>query len=63
MVFLGVLVMFSLAIFRRKVYDEYNDEMVELSKEETKMIKKMLKGKAPHSDFNPFPVCSFILCP
>lgn len=40
----------------RKVYDEYNDEIVELTKEETKMIGKMLKGKAPHSDFNPYPM-------
>lgn len=54
--------MFSLAIFRRKIYDDYNDEMVELTKEETKMIRKMLKGKAPHSDFDPFPVRTLILC-
>ncbi|KAI5661611.1 hypothetical protein M9H77_20934 [Catharanthus roseus] len=39
----------------RKVYDEYNDEIVELTKEETKMIRRMLKGKAPHADFDPYP--------
>ncbi|XP_071724577.1 ribosome biogenesis protein BOP1 homolog [Rutidosis leptorrhynchoides] len=37
----------------RKIYDEYNDEEVELTKEETRMIRRMLKGKAPHVDFDP----------
>ncbi|KAL3620828.1 Ribosome biogenesis protein 1 [Castilleja foliolosa] len=37
----------------RKVYDEYNDEVVELTKEETKVIGRLLKGKAPHADFDP----------
>ncbi|KAM7273303.1 hypothetical protein ACFE04_027967 [Oxalis oulophora] len=37
----------------RKVYDEYNDEEVELTKEETRMIRRMIKGKAPHVDFDP----------
>ncbi|KAJ6389767.1 hypothetical protein OIU77_027982 [Salix suchowensis] len=43
-----------MAIFlsRRKIYDEYNDEDVELTKEETKLIRRMLKGKAPHGDFD-----------
>ncbi|KAJ6704566.1 RIBOSOME BIOGENESIS PROTEIN BOP1 BLOCK OF PROLIFERATION 1 PROTEIN [Salix viminalis] len=36
----------------RKIYDEYNDEDVELTKEETKLIRRMLKGKAPHGDFD-----------
>ncbi|KAJ6327823.1 hypothetical protein OIU78_014645 [Salix suchowensis] len=39
-------------ISRRKIYDEYNDEDVELTKEETKLIRRMLKGKAPHGDFD-----------
>ncbi|CAN4108156.1 unnamed protein product [Withania somnifera] len=38
----------------RKIYDEYNDEKVELTKEEVKMIKRLLKGKAPHADFDPY---------
>ncbi|GER41472.1 ribosome biogenesis protein BOP1 homolog [Striga asiatica] len=38
----------------RKIYDEYNDEEVELTKEETKMISRVLKGKAPHADFDPY---------
>ncbi|KAK2665650.1 hypothetical protein Ddye_004224 [Dipteronia dyeriana] len=38
----------------RKIYDEYNDEEVELTKEETKIIRRLLKGKAPHSDFDPY---------
>ncbi|XP_073264505.1 LOW QUALITY PROTEIN: ribosome biogenesis protein BOP1 homolog [Populus alba] len=39
---------------RRKINDEYNDEEVELTKEETKLIRRVLKGKAPHGDFDPY---------
>ncbi|XP_028762851.1 ribosome biogenesis protein BOP1 homolog [Neltuma alba] len=39
----------------RKFYDEVNDEIVELTKEEAKVISKMIKGRAPHSDFDPYP--------
>ncbi|KAK6157005.1 hypothetical protein DH2020_011253 [Rehmannia glutinosa] len=38
----------------RKIYDEYNDEEVELTKDETKLIGRLLKGKAPHADFDPY---------
>ncbi|XP_022740823.1 ribosome biogenesis protein BOP1 homolog [Durio zibethinus] len=38
----------------RKIYDEYNDEEVELTKEETKLIHRLLKGKAPHAEFDPY---------
>ncbi|KAJ8529773.1 hypothetical protein K7X08_036608 [Anisodus acutangulus] len=38
----------------RKIYDEYNDEEVELTKEEVKVIKRLLKGKAPHAEFDPY---------
>ncbi|XP_076926481.1 ribosome biogenesis protein BOP1 homolog [Bidens hawaiensis] len=37
----------------RKIMDDIEDEEVELTKEETKMIRRMLKGKAPHADFDP----------
>ncbi|OWM84882.1 hypothetical protein CDL15_Pgr027669 [Punica granatum] len=37
-----------------KIYDEYNDEEVELTKEETKLVRRLLKGKAPHADFDPY---------
>ncbi|XP_057495260.1 ribosome biogenesis protein BOP1 homolog isoform X2 [Actinidia eriantha] len=37
----------------RKIYDEYNDEEVELTKHETKLIRRLLKGKAPHATFDP----------
>ncbi|KAG8367480.1 hypothetical protein BUALT_Bualt16G0076400 [Buddleja alternifolia] len=37
----------------RKIIDEYNDEEVELTKEETKLVRRLLKGKAPHADFDP----------
>ncbi|XP_021904351.1 ribosome biogenesis protein BOP1 homolog [Carica papaya] len=38
----------------RKIYDEYNDEEVELTKEETRIIRRLVKGKAPHADFDPY---------
>ncbi|KAL2473800.1 Transducin/WD40 repeat-like superfamily protein [Forsythia ovata] len=38
----------------RKIYDEYNDEEVELTKEDTKLIRRLLEGKAPHADFDPY---------
>ncbi|WOL15313.1 ribosome biogenesis protein [Canna indica] len=38
----------------RKIYDEYNDEEVELTKEEVKLIGRLLKGKAPHAEFDPY---------
>lgn len=38
----------------RKIYDEYNDEEVELTKDETRMIRRLLKGKTPHADVDPY---------
>ncbi|KAJ4951604.1 hypothetical protein NE237_028436 [Protea cynaroides] len=38
----------------RKIYDDYNDEEVELTKEETKIIRRLLKGKTPHADVDPY---------
>ncbi|KAK4776095.1 hypothetical protein SAY87_024056 [Trapa incisa] len=38
----------------RKIYDEYNDEEVELTKHEARLLKRLLKGKAPHVDFDPY---------
>lgn len=38
----------------RRIYDEYNDEEVELTKDEVKLVKRLLKGKAPHTDFDPY---------
>ncbi|KAJ8755615.1 hypothetical protein K2173_022210 [Erythroxylum novogranatense] len=38
----------------RKIYDEYNDEEIELTKEETKLICRLAQGKAPHADFDPY---------
>ncbi|XP_020247303.1 ribosome biogenesis protein BOP1 homolog isoform X2 [Asparagus officinalis] len=37
----------------RKIYDEYNDEEVELTKKETKLIRRLLKGKTPHAEVDP----------
>ncbi|KAF8019303.1 hypothetical protein BT93_G0090 [Corymbia citriodora subsp. variegata] len=39
----------------RKINDEYNDEVVELTKDETRLIHRLLKGKAPHAGFDPYP--------
>ncbi|CAN6476104.1 unnamed protein product [Victoria cruziana] len=38
----------------RRIYDEYNDEEVVLTKEETKIIHRLLSGRTPHSDVNPY---------
>ncbi|XP_042411796.1 ribosome biogenesis protein BOP1 homolog isoform X1 [Zingiber officinale] len=38
----------------RKIYDDYNDEEVELTKEEVKMIHRMLRGKTPHAGVDPY---------
>ncbi|XP_062188566.1 ribosome biogenesis protein BOP1 homolog [Phragmites australis] len=39
----------------RKIYDEYNDEEVQITKEEAKIISRMLKGKTPHTNVDPYP--------
>ncbi|KAH6827491.1 Transducin/WD40 repeat-like superfamily protein [Perilla frutescens var. hirtella] len=39
----------------RKIIDEYNDEEVELTKEEIGLIRRMVESKAPHADFDPYP--------
>ncbi|XP_061375970.1 ribosome biogenesis protein BOP1 homolog [Gastrolobium bilobum] len=39
----------------RKIYDEYNDEEVELTKDEIKIVRRLLKNRAPHPDFDPYP--------
>lgn len=41
---------------RKKVYDEYNDEEVELTKEEIDMIRRLRQGKIPHAEVNPYEV-------
>lgn len=45
-------------MLRRKLYDEFNDEEIKLTKEEVAQIRRVLKGKAPHADFDPHAVCS-----
>ncbi|RLM85158.1 hypothetical protein C2845_PM04G08930 [Panicum miliaceum] len=39
----------------RKIYDEYNDEEVQITKEEAKIICRLLKGKTPHANVDPYP--------
>ncbi|CAO2168975.1 unnamed protein product [Urochloa humidicola] len=39
----------------RKIYDEYNDEEVQVTKEEAKIISRLLKGKTPHANVDPYP--------
>ena len=38
------------------MYDEYNDEEVELSKEEIRMIRRIREGRIPHAEVNPYEV-------
>ncbi|KAJ0972940.1 hypothetical protein J5N97_020899 [Dioscorea zingiberensis] len=38
----------------RKIYDKYNDEEVELTKEEIGIIRRILKGKTPHAEVDPY---------
>nr|KYP63205.1 hypothetical protein KK1_017772 [Cajanus cajan] len=38
----------------RKIYDEYNDETIELTKDEIKLVRRLLKNRAPHPDFDPY---------
>ncbi|XP_066306279.1 ribosome biogenesis protein BOP1 homolog isoform X2 [Miscanthus floridulus] len=40
---------------RRKIYDEYNDEEVQITKDEAKIISRLLKGKTPHTNVDPYP--------
>lgn len=37
-----------------KVYDDYNDEEVEVTRQELKLVRRLLKGKAPHAEFDPY---------
>ncbi|CAO2188673.1 unnamed protein product [Urochloa humidicola] len=39
----------------RKIYDDYNDEEVQITKEEAKIISRILKGKTPHANVDPYP--------
>lgn len=55
--------LYYFVIFRRKIYDEYNDEEVELTKGDTKLIRRLLEGKAPHADFDPYQVFTPIFLP
>ena len=32
-----------------------------LTKDEIKMVRKLMQNKAPHSDFDPHPVCIYFL--
>ncbi|KAH0468791.1 hypothetical protein IEQ34_002023 [Dendrobium chrysotoxum] len=47
----------------RKIYDEYNDEEVELTKKEMKLIKRLLKGSTPHAEVDPYAVCTHSYIP
>ncbi|GLT85796.1 hypothetical protein SLE2022_039730 [Rubroshorea leprosula] len=47
------LVLLLFCFRRHKIYDEDNDDEIELTKEETRLVGRMLEGKAPHTDFEP----------
>lgn len=53
-----VMVYLLYNLFRLKIYDEYNDEEVEVTRKELRLVRRLLKGKAPHADFDPYAVCS-----
>ncbi|MQM10560.1 hypothetical protein Taro_043454 [Colocasia esculenta] len=38
----------------RKIYDEYNDEEIDLTKDERRIIRRLMKGKTPHADVDPY---------
>ncbi|KAL5725176.1 Ribosome biogenesis protein 1 [Ranunculus cassubicifolius] len=38
----------------RKLYDDYNDEEVELTSKEIKLVRRILKGKTPHAEADPY---------
>eukprot|EP00850_Spirogloea_muscicola_P002471 SM000009S23600 [mRNA] locus=s9:1013105:1019315:+ [translate_table: standard] len=38
----------------RRVYDEYNDEEVELTKDEVDVIRRIREGRIPHAEVNPY---------
>ncbi|KAL3697695.1 hypothetical protein R1sor_011771 [Riccia sorocarpa] len=38
----------------RKLYDEYNDEEIILTKDEVDMIRRLREGRTPHADVNPY---------
>lgn len=38
----------------RRIYDEYNDEEVELTREEVDLIRRLREGKLPHAEVNPY---------
>jgi hypothetical protein len=46
----------AVANYRRKIIDVYNDEEVQITKEEAKIISRLLKGKTPHTTVDPYPV-------
>ncbi|KAK9725457.1 hypothetical protein RND81_05G145000 [Saponaria officinalis] len=39
----------------RKLMDDYNDEEVELTKDEIQLLNRILQGKTPHADMDPYP--------
>lgn len=43
-------------VCRRKIYDEYNDEDVELTKEEIDLIRRIRDGRVPHAEVDPYEV-------
>ncbi|KAK9678863.1 hypothetical protein RND81_11G237700 [Saponaria officinalis] len=39
----------------RKIMDDYNDELVDISKDEIQLLNRILQGKTPHADMDPYP--------
>lgn len=52
-----VLSLFTLCnILRRKFVDVYNDEEVTIERDDMRMIRRIMKGKTPHADADPYAV-------
>lgn len=41
---------------RKKVYDAYNDEEVQLTKEDLDVLRRIREGRTPHGNVNPYEV-------
>ena len=48
--------MCSLSACRKKVYDAYNDEEVQLTKEDMDVLRRIREGRTPHASMNPYEV-------
>ena len=53
---MSVLCVCYVSACRKKVYDAYNDEEVQLTKEDMDVLRRIREGRTPHSSVNPYEV-------